>query len=61
MFRGWAFSEATSEHHQILLATHCLVSIKLSKTPSLYTFSLKMATVMLAETSGNSTFNEAYS
>jgi hypothetical protein len=41
------------EHHQILLATYCLPHIRLPKTPSLYTFILKMAIVMFAETLGN--------
>jgi hypothetical protein len=45
---------STNHYHQIQLATHCLPYIRLPKTPNLYTFALKMATVMFAETLDNS-------
>jgi hypothetical protein len=44
---------STIQHHHTLLATYCLPYIGLPKSPNHYTFTLKMATAMLAETLDN--------
>jgi L-2-hydroxyglutarate oxidase LhgO len=45
---------STNQHHQIQLATYCLPYIRLPKMSNHYTFTLKMATLMFAETFDNS-------
>jgi hypothetical protein len=50
----YSFFRSTSQHHQIQLAAYCLPFIRLLKGLSHYTFTLKMAAVMLAETLDNS-------
>jgi hypothetical protein len=45
---------STNQHRHILLATYCLPYFRLPKTPNHHTFTLKMATAILAETLDNS-------
>jgi hypothetical protein len=44
---------STNQHHQTLLATHCLVYTQLPKLSNLHTLTLKMATAISAETLDN--------
>jgi hypothetical protein len=46
-----------NQHHQIQLVTYCLLYIRLPKTPSRYTFTLKMVTAMFAETLDSSLYS----
>jgi hypothetical protein len=41
---------STNQHHEILLIAYCLSYVRLPKRPSLYTFTLKMAAAVFAET-----------
>jgi hypothetical protein len=44
----------TNQHHQVQLATYCLLYIRLPKSPIHYTFTLKMANAVFAKTLDNS-------
>jgi hypothetical protein len=51
---NFVFFRSTNQHHQIQLATYCLPNIRLSESSSHYTFTLKVAIAMFAETLDNS-------